>query len=443
MAQTSYDIASPQSLLDFARGLSGKTLAEAVDMSKVAENICNKGDLGNMVERYYYGYQPDNTSHLPDFPEAGVELKTTGVLRRSDGSYKAKERLVLTMINYVNLVSERWETSSLMEKCSLMLLLFYLYEKGLAVFDRRFVLHPVLFEFPDEDVEIIKRDWETIRQKIKDGKAHELSEGDTYYLGACRKGSGGENETLKQQPFSDVLAKSRAFSLKPSYVNRIIEGHTQEVGVLDITATVTIEDATQNKFKPYLGKTVEEISELLGFHKQGKNDKGFYRSLTMRILGGTKRTVPELDKAGVELKTIRVNKDWAPAEAMSFPTFKYLDIIEEGWEDSSFFGKIEQKFLFVIFREDENGELRLEKVNYWNMPYADREEAHRVWEDTKRRVAVDASDLPKSTESSVAHVRPKAKNAKDTLPTPQGTNLIKKCFWLNKSYIASVIRTSI
>lgn len=443
MTQSSYDISSPQSLLEFARGLSGKTLAEAIDMSKVVENISNKGDLGNMVERYYYGYQPDNTSHLPDFPEAGVELKTTGVLRRADGSYKAKERLVLTMINYVNLVGERWETSSLMEKCSLMLLLFYLYEKGLAVFDRRFVLHPVLFEFPEKDLEIIKRDWETIKQKIQEGKAHELSEGDTYYLGACRKGSGGEGETLKQQPFSDVLAKSRAFSLKPSYVNRIIEGHTQEVGVLDVTATTTIEEATQNKFKPYLGKTVEEISELLEFHKQGKNDKGFYRSLTMRILGGTKRTVPELEKAGVELKTIRVNKDWIPAEAMSFPTFKYLEIVDEHWEDSSFLGKIEQKFLFVIFREDENGELRLEKVNYWNMPYADREEAHRVWEDTKRRVAVDASDLPKSTESRVAHVRPKAKNAEDTLPTPQGTNLIKKCFWLNKSYIGEVIKTAI
>lgn len=443
MAQATYDISSPQSLLDYARGLSGKTLAEVVDMSRVADNISNKGDLGNMVERYYYRYQPDNTTHLPDFPDAGVELKTTGVLKRTDGSYKAKERLVLTMINYMNLVNERWDTSSLMEKCSLMLLLFYLYEKELSIFDRRFVLHPILFEFPEKDLEIIKRDWETIRKKIENGLAHELSEGDTYYLGACRKGSGGEKEKLRQQPNSDIPAKSRAFSLKPSYVNRIIEGHTGEVGVLDVTATVTIEDATQNKFKPYIGKTVEEISSLLDFHKQGKNDKGFYRSLTMRILGGTTRTVPELDKAGVELKTIRVNKDWIPAEAMSFPTFKYLDIVDEEWEDSSFFTKIEQKFLLVIFREDENGDLRLEKVNYWNMPFIDREEARRVWEDTKRRVAIDATDLPKSTESNVAHVRPKAKNAKDTLPTPQGTQLIKKCFWLNKNYIGEVIKTSI
>jgi len=443
MAQSTYDITSSKSLLEFARGLSGKTLADVVDMKQITENISNKGDLGNMVERYYYRYQPDNTSHKPDFPEAGVELKTTGVLRRSDGSYKAKERLVLTMINYMNLIEEQWDSSSLMEKCRLMLILFYLYEKGLAVFDRRFVLNPILFEFPDEDLEIIKRDWEIIRQKIEDGRAHELSEGDTYYLGACRKGSGGESEKLKKQPFSEILAKSRAFSLKPSYVNRIIKGHTSEAGTLGITEEVTIEKATQNKFKPYLGKTVEEISDLLDFHKQGKNDKGFYRHLTMRILGGARKTIPELEKAGVELKTIRVNKNWVPEEAMSFPIFRYMDILDEDWEDSSFFNKIEQKFLFVIFREDNTGNLRLEKLNYWNMPYLDREEAHRVWEDTKRRVAIDANDLPKSAESRVAHVRPKGRNKKDTIPTPQGTMLVKKCFWLNRNYIAEVVKHAI
>lgn len=443
MTATSYDPASPQSLLEFARGLSGKTLAEAVDMLAVSESISNKGDLGNMIEKYYYGYQPDNTTHMPDFPEAGVELKTTGVLRRADGSYKAKERLVLTMINYMNIVDEQWSNSSLMEKCRLMLILFYLYEKSVAVYDRRFVLHPLLFEFPAEDVGIIKRDWDTIRKKILEGKAHELSEGDTYYLGACRKGPGGKDEKLRKQPFSEVPAKSRAFSLKPSYVNRIIEGHTSEVGALTITADITIEDATKNKFSPYLGKTIEQISSILDYHKHGVNDKGFYRNLTMRILGGIKQTVPELEKAGVELKTIRVNKDWMPAEAMSFPAFKYMDIIDEDWEESSFFNKIEQKFLFVIFREDANGELRLENVSYWNMPYSDREEARRVWEDTKRRVSVDASNLPKSTESRVAHVRPKAKNSLDTIPTPQGTLLIKKCFWLNRSYIGEVIKNSI
>ncbi len=73
------------------------------------------------------------------------------------------------------------------------------------------------------------------------------------------------------------------------------------------------------------------------------------------------------------------------------------------------------------------------------MPYDDRLEARRVWEETKRRVFVDASDLPRMSESDVAHVRPKGRDGKDKLPTPQGDMQVKKCFWLNSTYIASVV----
>jgi DNA mismatch repair protein MutH len=145
-------------------------------------------------------------------------------------------------------------------------------------------------------------------------------------------------------------------------------------------------------------------------------------------------------KAGIEMKTIRVNKFWRPNEAMSFPGFKFLELLDEEWEDSSFAKKIEQKFLFVIFRTGDDGIERLEKVAFWNMPYVDREEARRVFEETKRRVLINAKDLPKASESSVAHVRPKARDASDVIPTPQGDYHVKQCFWLNQNYIEKVIQ---
>ena len=109
--------------------------------------------------------------------------------------------------------------------------------------------------------------------------------------------------------------------------------------------------------------------------------------------------------------------------------------MEQEWEDSSFFEKLEKKFLFVVFREGQDGVERLEKVAFWNMPYEDRVEAQRVWEDTKRRVALDARDLPGLTESPVAHVRPKGRDGNDKIPTPQGAMVLKQCFWLNASYV--------
>lgn len=49
-----------------------------------------------------------------------------------------------------------------------------------------------MFTPPEADLEIIKKDYAYIVNTIKDGRAHELSEGDTMYLGACTKGATAE-----------------------------------------------------------------------------------------------------------------------------------------------------------------------------------------------------------------------------------------------------------
>jgi DNA mismatch repair protein MutH len=438
MVDYDYDPKSPESILSAAKKLTGKTLRYF--MPSDITNEANKGDLGTLVENYFFFIQPGNSPE-PDFKEANLELKTTGLVKRPDGSYRAKERLVLTMINYETLAEESWATSSFVKKCSSMLLLFYEYVKELSVIDRKFVIDPLLYNLPEEDKVQIRRDWEAIQAKIRAGKAHELSEGDTFYLGACRKGSGGPNEKLRKQPFSEIPAKARAFSFKQGYVDFILAGHISKLGSLGVAETVTIEDATQVKFAPFIGKTIEELSSSLASHKTSAMQKGFHRGLAERILSDSGSSVKELVKAGIELKTIRVNAKGRPNEAMSFPGFKFLEIVDEVWEESGFANKIEQKFLFVIYQEDIFGVERLWKVAYWNMPYPDREEAHRVWQETKSRVQVDAKNLPKATESPVAHVRPKARNAADVLPTPQGDFHTKQCFWLNQSYIQQVIES--
>jgi DNA mismatch repair protein MutH len=432
-----YDKKSVTSIYEYALKLTGKSLAEVVELPEGVANNRNRGDLGSLVEKYYFEHTPPN-NHDPDFKEAGLELKTTGVVLNSKG-YKAKERLVLTMIDFEALSKENWKESLFLKKCQLMLILFYLYSKETPVIDRRFVLKPLLYSIPESDLIQIKRDWEFIRQRICDGKAHELSEGDTFYLGACRKGSGGEKESLRRQPFSTELAKSRAFSFKQGYVNKLLEGHNKNETSIGLSKTISIEEATKLRFDPFIGKSVDEISKELTYFKKSINSKGFLKEISNRILARNGQTVLELDKAGIEMKTIRLRKSGKPKESMSFPGFKYLDIVNEDWEDSSFFEKLEHKFLFVIFQSDEFGKEVLLKAVYWNMPYEDRLEAKRVWEETKRRVAFDASKLPGMSESRVAHVRPKARNGSDKLPTPQGDMQVKKCFWLNGSYISEII----
>lgn len=438
MANKKYDESSIESIVEHARGLTGKSLADVVDLPKNVQDKNNKGNLGQLVENYYFEYAPNSYSG-PDFSEVGLELKTTGVKKNSHGKFVAKERLVLTMIDYAVIVDESWATSQFLKKCSQMLIMFYLYEPDVPAVKRPFVIDPIHYELPAEDLAIIKRDWEKIKQKVMSGKAHELSEGDTFYLAACRKGSGGPKEALRKQPFSSIGAKARAFSFKPSYLNKIIERGTTSSNTLGIDRKTSFEQATAKWFEPFIGLSVTEISHKLQFFKVGTNHKSFLPNLVRRMLQVDGHDISEIKNAGIEIKTIRLQGNGKPKESMSFPGFRFDEIVEQNWEDSSFFEKIERKFLFVVFRIESDGTERLERVAYWNMPYADREEARKVWEETRSLVKRSITKLPGQSENRVAHVRPKGKNGSDVIPLPNGQLHLRQCFWLNSSYIAGVI----
>jgi DNA mismatch repair protein MutH len=432
-----YDDSSVDSIVSYSGALTGHSLDEIVTLPPGVANKKNKGNLGGLVEAHFFELPP--TSSGLDFPKAGLELKVTGLLLQSQGTYKAKERLVLTMINYMEIVGEGWDNSNFFTKCRLMLILFYLYERDTPSIDLKFALDPFLFRLENHDLETIRQDWQFIQDKVRLGKAHELSEGDTFFLGATRKGEGGEDEVLRQQPNSPIKAKSRAFAFKQKYVNQLIAGHLESKGSLLEGSNISIEQATQKRFDRFIGMSIDDISEVMDYRKSGPNHKGFLYDLSKRILGNGAESVPELEKADIQLKTMRLTKAGKPKEHMSFPAFSLLDIVDQDWEDSDFFERIEKKFLFVVFQESEDGVGRLVLVAYWNMPYEDRLEAQRVWEETKRRVSLEQLPLPPASESRVAHVRPKGQNKQDTQLMPSGSEWVKQCFWLNSTYIGAVI----
>lgn len=431
-----YNPESAESIVSYAERLIGYSLADLFPRHEEVANRRNRGDLGGMVQKLFFGLEADSRSEA-DFLNAGLELKTTGVRWGSNGGFVAKERLVLRMIDYEAIVEEEWETSSLLKKCRQILLLAYLYDVEKSIFDRKFVLRPMLLDLLDEDFSELKADWQSIRQKVVDGKAHELSEGDTFVLGACRKGSGGDSERLRKQPFSGVGAKSRAFSFRQGFVNKILQQYGEEDR--EALGANHLRDLPHRAFRSYLGKNVEQIASEFEYFKESKSHKGYYRLLAEKILVAGGYSVQQLRDIEIEMKTVRLGPTGSPREAMSFPGFKFMSIIEEAWEDSSFFQKIESKFLFVVFAERPDGTETLHKASYWNMPHTDRLEAERVWKETKKRVAIDASNLPKSSESNVAHVRPKGRNGNDKIPTPQGKTHLKQCFWLNRAYVGEVV----
>ena len=127
---------------------------------------------------------------------------------------------------------------------------------------------------------------------------------------------------------------------------------------------------------------------------------------------------------------------------MSFPTFKYTEIVKEDWLDSELYETFSTtKYLFMIYQYLDDNTLVFKKAMFWNVPEKDlNTEIKRVWENTVEKIKNNEYDnLPKISESPILHVRPHGQNKNDTYPTLDGKNSTKKCFWLNASYIKQQI----
>ena len=462
----SYDKTNPLSIERYAQKLIGKTFQQVCDeddrskkkIIRESSAVYNagqadkkqKGGLGTIIEERFFHY-PANDDSRPDFQEAGVELKVTPYKKSSSGKLTAKERLIITMINYNEVVKEDFEHSHLWNKARLILLIYYLYiQEAASKLDYR-IDYARLFTPPEEDLAIIKHDYLVITDKIKSGKAHELSEADTLYLGAATKSS--TSKVRRSQPYSDIPAKPRAFAFKNAYMtyvlnNYIVSGVPKYEAIIKGAAPDSFEDYVRLKIDLYRGYSVDDLCIKFGVDTI-KKPKNLAALLAYRILGVEGNGAAEFVKAGIQVKTIRLTSTGRIKESMSFPSMKYKEIIKETWEDSEFHNYLsETRFLFIVYQFDKDGQLYLKGCQFWNIPVDDLEnEIREVWERTckvlreglqiKRMGGYNTTNFPKASENRVCHVRPHAQSVRDTDELPDGRLYPKHCFWLNNTYILS------
>ncbi len=453
-----YKPESPESIEEYAKILIDKRFRDI--FNKVIEKAGNKGGLGQLLEEEFF-YLKNNSDSEPDFKEAGVELKATPFKKKKSNSFCSKERLVLGIINYMEVHKEEFDNSSFIKKNALLLLVFYLYEEGVSRLDY-LIKFVQLFQFPEKDLLIIRDDWNKIVKKIRIGQAHELSEGDTNFLGACTKGA--NKDTVRQQPFNNIKAQQRAFCLKQSYMTYVLNEYiikgkkTYDATLIkdpNILKKQSFEDFVISKISAYAGKSIGELSTLFGVHIDPKAKNYASKvadNVILGILGVDSKKIEEFKKANIKIKTIRLENSGKLVESMSFPAFKFKEIIKEEWEESTLREMfLNTRFLFVIYQYDENQVLKLKKAMFWNIPFNDLEEDVReVWQKTvetiksgvkviKKSGKREFNNLPSAKENRVAHVRPHGRDKTDTYPLPMGEQFPKQCFWLNNSYILGQI----
>jgi DNA mismatch repair protein MutH len=199
--------------------------------------------------------------------------------------------------------------------------------------------------------------------------------------------------------------------------------------------------------------------------------------LVNRILNiNDKKKILELEEKGISIKTIPVNCKNKPWEAMSFPKFSLVDLIEEEWDgenEAVFKSMISQGFIFIpVIKEKEryleNGKTKgrfknwttwkIGKSVYWSANDNELSIIKNEWEKAKSVVENgvkinkvkhglgirNENNLLKSSETEIIHIRPHANNSSD-IDKPyfeySKVEISWQSFWLNKSYTEKIIRS--
>lgn len=450
---------SEEEIAFISQSAIGKSFREIknTELITVEDGKIQKGSMGGIIEEYLFGIEPNGESE-PDFIDAGIELKVTPYKRNKDNTLSAKERLVLNMIDYMTEYKNEFFSSHFWFKNNRLEIMWYLHEDNKDKLDLK-ITNEILMDLAEsEDLKQIEKDWYAVIKKIRDGKAHEISEGDTMYLGACTKGANANSK--RKQPFSDILAKNRAFCFKASYMTQLVRkfiGDYSNVEKILKNKNETFDDFVNNVINKYKGKTQKELMELFNIESTSKSVNSIIVSRMFGVKGSLNET-EEFLKANIIPKTIRVEENGRVKESMSFPAFKYMDLVNQEWETSDFRESLEStKYLFFIFKM-ENNEYVFKGIKLWNMPELTLEkEVKEMWQKTVSVIksgnivkVVDnngyrITNFPGMAENKVCHVRPHARDAQDTLPLPINDKLTgashytKHCFWLNNSYIKEII----
>lgn len=480
------DFSNPKSLLSYAKKLEGHTFREVLDLGITPEGLLEekssynevafKGGVGTLIEERYFGYKA-NSDARADFTDAGVELKTTCYDTRVDGSVRAGERLVLGMIAYDESIEAELEDSHMWEKGGNVLLIYYGRDKAIDKYDQR-IDYVVLFTPPEEDMAVIREDYEIIQHYITEGRADELSESLTNYLGACTKGTTAAKSMRDQKVYAPGKpARGRAWCYKNSYMNAVL--HDYVIG--DSGGEAIIKDPGQLKertfdeyvislVEPYIGMTDAEIAERLGLDANPKN-KSFWRMIAYRLLGLNGEHAEEFEKANIKARTVRIETNGSVKESFPLSPFKFADLAaEDEWEESELYGYFDvTRYFFTVFEASEDA-YRLKGARFWSMPTKDIDGPLRdCWQAVRDRVRdgitftkkvnksgkeIIYNDLPGIADNSVAHVRPHTSKSayklsdgtefgdleKNADELPDGQWMTKQSFWLNSKYVYEIVK---
>lgn len=439
-----YRTASEEEILAKARELRGKLLGDIPEATfEALTGGTGRGEVGHTIEAFF-GI-PQNSLSMPDFPGARVELKVVP-LRRAGGSLGVKERTVISLINYKTLMEETWADASVRKKLKI-LFVFFQHLDGRP--KRSFPIREVLLWEPDARTDVLlQADWDRVFAKVRQGRAHELSESDGAIMGPCTKSATGLSR--RPQPFGDQPARPRAWALKPSFTLQLFRAMTTPRPAVSLLEDLGLDAAKQfetrllDRFSPFVGRTVEDVGAELGVPPS--DAKSYAAAVVRRIFGAKsfRAEIVEFDEMGLTPRITRVRDDLMPYEALSFPAFQYYLLLEETWEDSDLLARVEYMLLVPVhgrMKSTPQKECTLGVPVFWRPSAEELNVIQREWEIFRLEIREGRADhLTPASETLAIHVRPHSRDARDTDDAPRIGPVVKKSFWLNQPFVRDILR---
>jgi DNA mismatch repair protein MutH len=224
-------IKNEEELLEKAQWLVGKTLEEIESEIKKSDDVSrvkSKANVGYVIEKGFFGIKK-NSDATPDIEHLGVEIKTCPLKYNKNGTLTVKEPLSLNIINYITEIKNKDKkliNSSLYKKNKRILFVFYIHSGTLR--SKYVIKYVFLWEIDTKVIGELEPDYKLILDMIEKGEAHNIHQSQHRYLTLCPKHGGKYNDptckkSKREQPFSSILAEIRAFRIKNSYLNIIID----------------------------------------------------------------------------------------------------------------------------------------------------------------------------------------------------------------------------
>ena len=348
-----------QDLIVRLENARAKTLGE-IDNKGIFEHVKQferqKGIAGTIVEQCILGYDPDS-DQAPDLivvdgdSKTKTELKTTGMVIDTNPSthYVAKEPMSITAVGVYDIAEQEFFNSHFWEKLEHLLIVYYHYASKHAVSAGEYENFPVIgyefHEFSDDDVSVLKNDWEYVRNLCKSVTDSFPGPKDADWKARVKQKYIDVHGQLRSVlSFVDLAPKfPPRFRLKKPTVSAMIANHfgySLEQLPGRYTTVSDIDAKCQELTVRYKGRTIESLAREFGIpYSRECENKGITEQIVVAMFGGTSKKLNQIElfeKFGLIAKSIVVTPSGGRTEDMKLFKVDFSEIVQKSIEEDGF-----------------------------------------------------------------------------------------------------------